>query len=239
MLSEVILKAIIIVFISSCSSVESIREAKIKNLSVKKVEVTEKIQQPINSKVVAKEQKNYSLRDDHNYKNKKGTYKVGRPYYIDGKEFWPKSVKSYVETGVASWYGTKFYNKKTANGEVYKTGDMTAAHRILPLPSLVEVKNLENGRKVILKVNDRGPFVKHNDRIIDVSEEAAIELGFHKKGTAKVEVTLLVEASKELNRLISKNNSKHFTDSFFNKEYNKKNKHSKGHSSVKTEFYRK
>lgn len=115
-----------------------------------------------------------------------GTYKVGKPYQVGGVWYVPREDPGYNKVGVASWYGSQFHAKATANGETFDMNAMTAAHTTLPLPSLVEVTNLENGRKVIVRVNDRGPFV--GDRIIDLSRAAARELGFESKGLAKVRV---------------------------------------------------
>ncbi|HLV15950.1 MAG TPA: septal ring lytic transglycosylase RlpA family protein [Pseudomonas sp.] len=109
------------------------------------------------------------------------------PYTVMGKSYYPISdARNYRETGIASWYGTKFHNQLTANGERYDLYGMTAAHKTLPLPSYVQVTNLDNGRKVILRVNDRGPF--YSDRIIDLSFAAAKKLGFAESGTARVHV---------------------------------------------------
>jgi peptidoglycan lytic transglycosylase len=121
-----------------------------------------------------------------------GIYKVGQPYQIDGTWYYPREQPDYDETGVASWYGPDFYGHRTANGEVYNAGDLTAAHRTLPMPVNVRVTNLDNGKSIILRVNDRGPYAK--GRIIDVSEAAAKLLGFHDIGTAKVRVTFLSRA---------------------------------------------
>lgn len=129
-------------------------------------------------------------------KGQGGSYKVGSPYQIDGKWYYPKEDYSYSEVGIASWYGSDFHNKKTANGENYDMNTLTAAHRTLPLPSIVRVTNLENGRSLVLRVNDRGPYAKN--RIIDVSKRAAQLLGFQTQGTAKVRVDLLEDESKEL-----------------------------------------
>jgi rare lipoprotein A len=115
-----------------------------------------------------------------------GTYKVGKPYQVAGVWYVPKEDPNYNRVGTASWYGAQFHAKATANGETFDMDALTAAHTTLPLPSLVEVTNLENGRKVIVRVNDRGPFV--GDRIIDMSRAAARELGFESKGLAKVRV---------------------------------------------------
>ena len=115
-----------------------------------------------------------------------GRYKVGKPYQVGGVWYVPKEDPNYNRVGVASWYGPQFHNKATANGETFDMNALTAAHTTLPLPSLVEVTNLENGRKVIVRVNDRGPFV--GDRIIDLSKAAARELDFARKGLARVRV---------------------------------------------------
>ena len=127
---------------------------------------------------------------------KGGTYKVGTPYKIMGKWYYPKEDYNYVETGTASWYGKDFHAKYTANGEVYDMNTLTAAHRTLPLPSIVRVTNLENGRSLVLRVNDRGPFAKN--RIIDISKRGAQLLGFQAQGTAKVKVEIMAEESKAL-----------------------------------------
>ncbi|MDP1874810.1 septal ring lytic transglycosylase RlpA family protein [Phenylobacterium sp.] len=115
-----------------------------------------------------------------------GVYKVGKPYQVAGVWYVPKEDPGYNRVGTASWYGAQFHAKTTANGEIFDMDAMTAAHTTLPLPSLVEVTNLENGRKVVVRVNDRGPFV--GDRIIDMSRAAARELDFQSKGLAKVRV---------------------------------------------------
>ena len=97
-----------------------------------------------------------------------GSYKVGKPYKIMGQWYYPEENYKYKETGTASWYGEDFHAKYTANGEIYDMNTLTAAHRTLPLPSIVKVTNLENGRSLVLRVNDRGPFAKN--RIIDISK---------------------------------------------------------------------
>ncbi len=125
-----------------------------------------------------------------------GNYKVGGPYQIDGKWYYPKEQQDYNEEGIASWYGDDFHDKKTANGGVYDKNSLTAAHKTLPLPSMVRVTNLENNKTLILMVNDRGPF--SNNRIIDVSEQAAKILGFKDKGVAKVRVQYLPGQTKRL-----------------------------------------
>jgi rare lipoprotein A len=125
-----------------------------------------------------------------------GSYKVGKPYEVFGIMYYPQEDYEYNEVGVSSWYGEDFHAKKTANGEKYDMNSLTAAHKTLPLPSIVRVTNLENGRSLILRVNDRGPFV--NNRIIDVSKRAAKLLGFKQQGTTKVRVQILEEESKKL-----------------------------------------
>lgn len=122
-------------------------------------------------------------------------YKIGSPYQVADVWYYPKEESRYNETGLASWYGSKFHGKKTANGEIYNRFAMTAAHKTLPMPVKVRVTNLANGRQVILRVNDRGPFVA--GRIIDVSEKAAGLLGFKGHGTAKVRVEYLGRMDQE------------------------------------------
>lgn len=113
-----------------------------------------------------------------------------KPYQVFGKRYYVmSSSKNYKERGIASWYGSKFHSRNTSSGERYNMLAMTAAHRSLPLPTYVEVKNLNNGKKVIVKVNDRGPF--ESSRIIDLSYAAAKKLGIVGHGTAKVEITAI------------------------------------------------
>ncbi|NJO56597.1 MAG: septal ring lytic transglycosylase RlpA family protein, partial [Rhodospirillales bacterium] len=123
-------------------------------------------------------------------------YKVGNPYQIKGLWYYPAIDYDYVEEGVASWYGPGFHGKTTANGETYDQNDMTAAHRTLPMPSIVTVTNLENGRSLKLRINDRGPFAY--DRIIDVSRRGAQLLGFHRAGTTRVRVEIDAEESRQM-----------------------------------------
>lgn len=112
-----------------------------------------------------------------------------RPYQVRGVWYTPKYDPDYDEKGVASWYGEQFHNRNTANGEVFDMELATAAHKTLPLPSLVEVTDLESGRKIKVRVNDRGPFV--DGRIIDLSKGAAEKLGIYRKGVARVRVRYL------------------------------------------------
>ena len=123
-------------------------------------------------------------------------YKIGNPYQIDSTWYYPAVDYTYDETGIASWYGQDFHGKPTANGETYDMNAVTAAHRTLPLPSIVEVTNLENGRAIQIKVNDRGPFAR--GRIIDLSRRSAQLLGLEQQGTAKVRVRILAEPSRQL-----------------------------------------
>lgn len=127
-----------------------------------------------------------------------GQFKVGNPYTIGDTTYYPKDYEDYEEVGIASWYGDQFHRKATANGEVYNKGDLTAAHPTLPLPSIVEVTNLSNGKSVKVRINDRGPFAKN--RIIDMSETAAAILDFRDKGTAEVRVRFLKEDTASLLR---------------------------------------
>jgi len=121
---------------------------------------------------------------------KGGIHKTGSPYNVGGRWYKPMPYENgYDETGVASWYGRDFDGKRTANGEIYDMHALSAAHKTLPLPTLVRVTNLENGRSVIVRVNDRGPFVK--DRLIDLSYAAAKALGYERNGTTHVRVQSL------------------------------------------------
>ena len=117
------------------------------------------------------------------YGNPKSYVVFGKRYYV------MESSKGFVEKGIASWYGTKFHGRRTSSGETYDMYAMTAAHKNLPLPTYVKVTNLNNGKHIIVKVNDRGPF--HENRVIDLSYTAAIKLDIIKKGTGLVEVRVL------------------------------------------------
>jgi rare lipoprotein A len=121
-----------------------------------------------------------------------GVYKIGEPYEQNGVWYQPHVQPDYDETGVASWYGPGFHGQRTANGEIFDESGLTAAHPTLPMPVNVRVTNLDNGRSLVLRVNDRGPFAR--GRIIDVSARAARLLGFYGKGTANVRVTCLARA---------------------------------------------
>ncbi len=123
-------------------------------------------------------------------------YKIGRPYRIAGQWYKPKEQFDLVQSGVASWYGPGFHGRLTANGERYDMHAFTAAHRTLQLPSVVRVKNLENGKAIIVRVNDRGPYI--DGRVIDLSRKAAEALDVHEKGLANVQVTVLPEHSRRI-----------------------------------------
>lgn len=115
-----------------------------------------------------------------------GHYKIGKPYTIGGKQYVPQDNPNYVAEGTASWYGKDFHGRKTANGEIFDMDSVSAAHKTLPLPSYVRVTNLSNKRSIIVRVNNRGPFV--GDRLIDLSYRTAELLGFQGNGLAKVRV---------------------------------------------------
>ena len=132
-------------------------------------------------------------------------YKVGNPYKINGKWYYPAVDYQYDEVGIASWYGPGFHGKTTANGEVFDQNKISAAHRTLPMPSVVKVTNLENGLVLEkVRINDRGPFARN--RIIDLSKKAADELGFIKNGVAKVRVEILEDESRKYVSTDQKNN---------------------------------
>ncbi|KQY26119.1 hypothetical protein ASD38_20455 [Caulobacter sp. Root487D2Y] len=117
-----------------------------------------------------------------------------KPYQIRGIWYYPKADPDYDERGVGSWYGEQFHNRRTANGEIFDMDLPSAAHKTLPLPSIVEVTNLDNGRKMKVRVNDRGPFI--DGRIIDLSKAAAEQLGYDRAGVAHVRVRYIGPASK-------------------------------------------
>lgn len=123
-----------------------------------------------------------------------GDFKVGNPYKIKGRTYVPQEKYAHSETGIASWYGPGFHGKMTANGEIFNRNDLTAAHRTLQMPSIVRVTNLNNGRSLIVRVNDRGPFA--HDRVIDLSEKAAEVLGFKRQGTTRVRIDVMEEESR-------------------------------------------
>ena len=127
------------------------------------------------------------------------SYKVGEPYKIAERWYRPKEYETFSETGIASWYGHRFHSRQTANGEVFNMYAMTAAHRVLPMPSVVRVTNLSNDRSVIVRINDRGPYA--HERIIDLSLSAAEKIGFRRKGITRVRVELLPDLSRKVVRI--------------------------------------
>jgi rare lipoprotein A len=124
-----------------------------------------------------------------------GQYLVGHAYHVAGHTYVPSEMTSYTAVGMASWYGAAFHGRRTANGEVYDMGSVTAAHPTMPLPSYARVTNLDNGYSVIVRVNDRGPY--HGGRVMDVSSRAADVLGFKGAGTAKIKVEYVGRAPME------------------------------------------
>ncbi len=129
---------------------------------------------------------------DLSLEREKAVQKIGKPYKIAGLWYVPKHQPDYDESGIASWYGPKFHGKSTANGEIYNQTRLTAAHPTLPLPSYVEVTNLANGRTLVVRVNDRGPYKR--GRILDLSARAAQLLGYQGNGTAQVRVRYVGKA---------------------------------------------
>tara|TARA_Y100001934_G_C12359493_1_gene779886 strand:- start:1886 stop:2698 length:813 start_codon:yes stop_codon:yes gene_type:complete len=120
-------------------------------------------------------------------------YKVGRAYNIAGIWYYPYHDPKYDKIGIASWYGEQFHGRLTANGEVFDMNTVTAAHKTFALPSIARVTNLDNGRSLLVRVNDRGPFVE--GRIIDLSRRSAQLLGIYQKGTERVRVEFVELAS--------------------------------------------
>ena len=143
--------------------------------------------------------KKYLIPKEEKKRIQKPIYKIGKKYNIGGKYYYPKKDLYYNKTGIASWYGPKFHGKLTANGEIYNQYALTAAHKTLPLPSAVKVTNLKNNKSIVLRINDRGPFV--NDRIIDLSSKAADILDLKREGTGLVRVQILREKSLYLEKL--------------------------------------
>lgn len=120
---------------------------------------------------------------------------ANRPYEVFGKSYVPlTSVRPFRQRGIASWYGKRFHGQKTASGEIYDMYAMTAAHPTLPIPSYVRVTHLRNGRQVVVRINDRGPF--HANRVIDLSYAAAYRLGYIEAGSAEVEVEAVVPSQR-------------------------------------------
>jgi rare lipoprotein A len=124
-----------------------------------------------------------------------GTYRVGKPYQVAGRTYVPEDDRNYRAEGIASWYGHDFHGRLTANGEVFDMDGISAAHPTLPIPSYVRVTNMHNGRSIIARVNDRGPY--HGNRLIDVSIKTAKLLGFHSNGIGRVRVEYVGPAALE------------------------------------------
>jgi rare lipoprotein A len=124
-----------------------------------------------------------------------GTYRVGKPYTVGGRVYVPEEDVNYREEGLASWYGDDFHGRLTANGEVFDMTSLTAAHPTLPMPSYARVTNLSNGKSLVVRVNDRGPY--HGNRVMDVSSRAAELLDFKGNGVARVRVEYVGRAPLE------------------------------------------
>jgi peptidoglycan lytic transglycosylase len=124
-----------------------------------------------------------------------GTYRVGRPYVVAGRTYYPEENRRYRRDGIASWYGEDFHGRLTANGEIYDMDAISAAHPTMPMPSYARVTNLYNGRSLIVRVNDRGPY--HADRVIDLSSKAAEVLELRQAGTGRVRVEYVGPAALE------------------------------------------
>jgi peptidoglycan lytic transglycosylase len=124
-----------------------------------------------------------------------GTYRVGKPYVVAGRVYVPEENVTYREEGLASWYGDDFHGRLTANGEVFDMSSLSAAHPTLPMPCYVRVTNLANGKSLIVRVNDRGPY--HGNRVMDVSSRAAELLEFKSSGVARVRVEYVARAPLE------------------------------------------
>lgn len=124
-----------------------------------------------------------------------GRYQIGKPYTVRGKVYTPQHDPNYRAAGTASWYGSDFHGRRTANGEIFSANAITAAHPTLPLPSYVRVTNTDNGRSLIVRVNDRGPYV--SGRVIDLSHRAAEMLGYVNKGSTNVKVEYAGQAPLE------------------------------------------
>lgn len=165
----------------------------------------------------------------------KGHYKVGSPYTIKGVRYYPRVDYAYDEKGIASWYGPNFHGKLTANGEIYDQNELTAAHKTLPLPSIVRVTNLENGKSLIVRVNDRGPYA--SGRIIDMSKRSAELLGFKNQGIAKVRVQVLEEESRTVAHIARSGGSTKGMENEMNSAgYNPRNSGNIDYSKVQPKF---
>ena len=124
-----------------------------------------------------------------------GVYRIGKPYVVAGKTYYPEEDRNYTATGIASWYGADFHGRRTANGEIFDMESITAAHPTMPIPSYARVTNLATNKSLIVRVNDRGPY--HGNRVMDLSVRSAKLLGFHGNGLAKVKVEYVGRAPIE------------------------------------------
>jgi rare lipoprotein A len=124
-----------------------------------------------------------------------GYYRVGDPYVVAGRTYIPEEDPNYSAEGMASWYGSDFHGRRTANGEIFDQESISAAHPTLPIPSYARVTNVANRRSIIVRINDRGPFT--GNRVIDLSYKTAELLGFHKNGVARVRVEYVGRAALE------------------------------------------
>ena len=131
-------------------------------------------------------------------------YKIGNPYQVGGVWYYPERDLAYDETGIGSWYGDEFAGRLTANGEIFDPDMVTAAHKTLPMPSVVRVTNLDNGKSLVVRINDRGPFVA--GRVIDLSREAARLIGYRDQGIARVRVQVLAEQTLRMEKLAKSGN---------------------------------
>ena len=188
-----------ILLITSCTDMGGILEIAVKdeinNLnSISKIPLTSKKETTTINKSITGEKDTIVSQKI----TPKPIYKIGDPYEIKNIWYYPKRDLSYEETGIASWYGDKFHGKLTANGEIFNKNSISAAHKTLPMPSMVRVTNLDNGNVLNVRINDRGPYI--HGRIIDLSEKAAELLGFKDVGIARVKVNILVEKSLWLER---------------------------------------
>ena len=196
-------KIFILVFIlSSCSDFGGIVEIAVKD-GVNSHFDSRKIIQNIDNTNLATSSKEKISQNNTNIQTftkdiASPRYKIGNPYEIKNIWYYPKRDLTYEETGIASWYGKEFHGKLTANGEIFNKDIISAAHKTLPMPSMVRITNLDNGNVLNVRINDRGPYI--HGRIIDLSEKAADLLGFKDVGIARVKVKILVEKSLWLER---------------------------------------
>jgi rare lipoprotein A (peptidoglycan hydrolase) len=156
-------------------------------------------------KITIPQESQENITDPNYYPKYDGIFKIGKPYTAFDITYTPQNYETFEEIGIASWYGKDFHGKKTANGETYNLGDLTAAHPTLPLPSMIKITNLDNNKSQVVRVNDRGPFAKN--RIIDVSEKTAEILDFKNKGTTQVKVELLREETDRMLEILGLNDN--------------------------------